>query len=491
MRSWCSHTARDASPSHSVSGAGYPQGLAGDEISMAARIVSVADSYDVMTSVRSYKKPMPAAEARAELTRCAGTQFDAVVVRAFLSISLGRLRVAMGPLSWLAQLSLFPQVAAAQAAGSVAATGAAVAMGATAGAIGIAASPNSAEEVAAEPAAEEVAIDAEVAPALPGAPVTSGEARPQGVEDPSPDTDDQPTREPVDNTDVVTVTTSIPGTTTLPPITVTTTVPPQLGGVPQTTAATTPSTPATAPAAPATTVVTAPGAPATTAPTTTATTTVTATAVTTTTIAAPTTTTAPAPTTTTAPASTTTPPTTTLPPVLLDRLYLAPSGPGDTVSQPVLPLVFDAPTVDSLPNYDTDRDSVPGLQILRSEDGVASNDPAEVQRFVLDDDREIQVSGDFKVELEVAALDFVKADVAVVGGLYRCDGASCAVVATAGKEAKNVDRFRKLNLNFGPVSTAFAAHESLEIRIAVDQDSEADMWLGFGTTSMRGIVRAG
>ena len=89
-------------------GRGYPHGLAGTDISLAGRIVAVADTYDVITSVRSYKKAISPAEARAELTRCAGTQFDPAVVRAFMNLSLGRLRLAMGPLSWLAQLPLFP-----------------------------------------------------------------------------------------------------------------------------------------------------------------------------------------------------------------------------------------------------------------------------------------------------------------------------------------------------------------------------------------------
>ncbi|MCA9506779.1 MAG: HD domain-containing protein, partial [Myxococcales bacterium] len=71
-------------------GRGYPQGLSGAGISLAARIVSVADSYDVMTSARSYKVPMAPEKARAELAACAGEQFDPAVVRAFLALTLGR-----------------------------------------------------------------------------------------------------------------------------------------------------------------------------------------------------------------------------------------------------------------------------------------------------------------------------------------------------------------------------------------------------------------
>jgi putative nucleotidyltransferase with HDIG domain len=67
-------------------GGGYPDGMRGDDIPMPARIVSVADAYCAMITRRSYKDAYPDAAARAELRRCAGTQFDPVVVDAFLAI---------------------------------------------------------------------------------------------------------------------------------------------------------------------------------------------------------------------------------------------------------------------------------------------------------------------------------------------------------------------------------------------------------------------
>lgn len=82
-------------------GKGYPNSLSGSAIPRAAAIVAVADSYEVMVAVRSYKKPMSASEARAELSRCAGTHFSPEVVRAFLSISIGRLRLIAGPIASL------------------------------------------------------------------------------------------------------------------------------------------------------------------------------------------------------------------------------------------------------------------------------------------------------------------------------------------------------------------------------------------------------
>jgi putative nucleotidyltransferase with HDIG domain len=86
-------------------GSGYPYGLAGDSISLGGRIVSVVDAYDVMTSTRSYKSPCSPEAARMELARCAGTQFDPVVVRAFLAVPVRNLRSLL-PLSWLGSLRI-------------------------------------------------------------------------------------------------------------------------------------------------------------------------------------------------------------------------------------------------------------------------------------------------------------------------------------------------------------------------------------------------
>jgi len=87
-------------------GSGYPHGLHGTEISLGARIVAVADAFEVMTANRSYQTAIKATAAREELARCAGKDFDPAVVRAFLQISIGRLRGVLGPLSFLPALPL-------------------------------------------------------------------------------------------------------------------------------------------------------------------------------------------------------------------------------------------------------------------------------------------------------------------------------------------------------------------------------------------------
>lgn len=85
-------------------GTGYPHRLRGAEISLAARIVSVADVYEVMTAPRPYKASLSVAAARVELTRVAGTQLDPAIVRAFLNISIGRLWRTVGIGAWIGQI---------------------------------------------------------------------------------------------------------------------------------------------------------------------------------------------------------------------------------------------------------------------------------------------------------------------------------------------------------------------------------------------------
>ena len=85
-------------------GTGYPHRLKGHEISLAARIVAVADVFEVMTAPRPYRLPMSVLAARRELVRVAGTQLDPVIVRAFLNVSVGRLWTTIGLGAWIAQI---------------------------------------------------------------------------------------------------------------------------------------------------------------------------------------------------------------------------------------------------------------------------------------------------------------------------------------------------------------------------------------------------
>lgn len=71
-------------------GRGYPDGLAGQDIPMGSRIITVVDAFDAMTSTRPYREPVPNEDGLEELERCAGTHFDPQVVRVFARLVRAR-----------------------------------------------------------------------------------------------------------------------------------------------------------------------------------------------------------------------------------------------------------------------------------------------------------------------------------------------------------------------------------------------------------------
>jgi HD-GYP domain-containing protein (c-di-GMP phosphodiesterase class II) len=84
IREWilCHHERPD--------GRGYPRGLVGDQIPLEARIVAVIDAYTAMRGDRPYRAARTHEDACRELRRCAGSQFDGAVVKAFLSVTARR-----------------------------------------------------------------------------------------------------------------------------------------------------------------------------------------------------------------------------------------------------------------------------------------------------------------------------------------------------------------------------------------------------------------
>jgi putative nucleotidyltransferase with HDIG domain len=72
-------------------GTGYPDGLGGEDIPLVARVVTVADVFDAITSNRPYRTALALGEAREEVARGTGSHFDPAVVEAFMRIPLGRL----------------------------------------------------------------------------------------------------------------------------------------------------------------------------------------------------------------------------------------------------------------------------------------------------------------------------------------------------------------------------------------------------------------
>jgi putative nucleotidyltransferase with HDIG domain len=72
-----------------VDGRGYPRGLAGEEVPRLSRMISIADTYDVMTARDSYRDPVSSADAIAELRRVSGAQLDGELVEIFIRQVLG------------------------------------------------------------------------------------------------------------------------------------------------------------------------------------------------------------------------------------------------------------------------------------------------------------------------------------------------------------------------------------------------------------------
>jgi putative nucleotidyltransferase with HDIG domain len=101
-------------------GTGYPAGTAGEEISYGGRVVAVVDAFETITATRPYKRPLHPAAAKAELARSAGSHFDPSVVRAFLGISVRRLRLIMGPMAWIGALPFLGAVPEASVRASMA-----------------------------------------------------------------------------------------------------------------------------------------------------------------------------------------------------------------------------------------------------------------------------------------------------------------------------------------------------------------------------------
>jgi len=473
LAGWLGESVRAVGEHHERwDGYGYPNGLRGTDISFAARIVAVADAFDVMTSVRSYKKPGTAAEARAELARCAGTQFDANVVRAFLSISLGKLRLAMGPLSWLTQLALFPTGLAGATAAAPALMAAA---GMTAAALGTAATPNTDTRRPSTQAAAVTVVEVQGDPDLSTVTVSVPAARASDTTGASATTgvisqgESTASTAPVATTQPTTETGTDPQArpTTVPGNVVDQTVPISRTPTSPTAVATTaaPHSPSPSTSPPSTPAPPTTPAPSTTQPATT-----------------------PPPTTT---PPTTTPPTTppTVPPTV-GRYLLGSSAPGDVASQSVLPLVSRAPLNSALPNLDTDHDSAPG-RLLKRSTGFAFGNTDRLQRFRLDPAGTIRMNGPTTLAMFVAAKDFRTDDVQVqatlldcIDSLGLCNTFATATVTFTGDD----DHFTQVTFDFGSHSRTLSASHNLELWITVTPASTHDMWMAYDTTGLESVL---
>ncbi|MGI9608442.1 MAG: HD-GYP domain-containing protein [Acidimicrobiales bacterium] len=429
LREWLGDWLLAASEHHErFDGTGYPAGIMGRDISLAGRITAVADTWDVITSARSYKSPMSHTAARAELVRCAGTQFDPQVVRAMLNVSLARAKRS-GPLAALTEMPVLAQVrtAIAGASASTAAAGVAT-LGVLAG--GLAEAPPIVES---PPPA--IAM-AETTPTSSAAPTTSTILGNNGG---------PATSEPATN----------PGSTT-------------------TTAATTANS-SLASTSSTTTSSSTPTTPASTSTTSTSTSTTSTTTTTTT------------PTTTTAKATTTVPPSGEF-----TTGWLSVSGPGNTESSPTLPFSLFSPGGSTLYNYDTDRDSEIGLTVKKDSAGLSTNDLAKKQEWKWVAPVETAITGRMILTLWAADKDLDSGEsIGLRVGAYACS-ASCVQLGVADWSASSTSGFREATLELGEVTTSLAEGDVLLLRVVVPGErSDGDVAIAYGTTSYAAYLWVG
>jgi hypothetical protein len=410
-------------------GTGYPKALAGSEISLAGRIVAVADAFDTITSVRSYKKGMAPADARAELARCSGTQFDPAVVRAFMAVSLGKLRLVAGPLAWLAHSPILGSVPAAGSA--VTSTVMAGAMTATMVAGGVAPLSPAEPDVAASTVVsvedlpfrivsdEDLALKPTLLPRATPTPRADAGLTPT----PTPPRGEEPKPTPADR---MAPDGPLPTPTRRGP---TPTMPPS------------PTTP--------------PSTKATPTPT-------------------PTPTPKPAPTPTPIPAA----------PLSL-KLYLTNPGSSDTMSSPVLAMTTSYPTGSTLPNYDTDRDADAGLLLLRGM-GVDDADPTRRQYWTANVGA-ADLPGTAQLKVGVSTIDFAPGSGELQVSLARCDLGltSCETLGTSDRPFAQGggSNFKWLSVNVNLSGGPSTERPVLRLAVAPSSASAADLWLAYGTAN--------
>ncbi|MEM7140721.1 MAG: HD-GYP domain-containing protein [Actinomycetota bacterium] len=431
LRPWLGEWARAVRDHHERwDGNGYPRGLSGAQISRAGRIVAVVDAFDVMTSNRSYKEPMSVSAARRELAACAGSQFDADIVRAFLAVGIGRLRLVMGPLSWLAHLPAVTRIPVGQIPTAAVSTAAAATVAVTS-AIAPVADPEPIESAAREVAVESVDPRPDTF-TLPVDPIT-GDPAVQNGRTPPPDQSEPPTE--------TTTTTTAPGAST------TTEAP---GSLTSTTTTTTTT------AEPTTTTT---GAPTASTSTTTSTTSTTS---------------------TTTSTSTTT---TTTPTDPLAEAYFGSNGEGPAAWNLGL---TGFPTHKTLPNYDTDLNGDPGRTIARSNEGLNDPDIEQVQIWSLQFASPWRAVGTPKIDIWVAAEDFDLGSTSIIEvHLAECDGGlNCTSLSKqqqAFDQAGFGDDFGMLSVVMPSIDEEIDAGNWLALGITVPNSSDDDVWLAFDT----------
>lgn len=176
--------------------------------------------------------------------------------------------------------------------------------------------------------------------------------------------------------------------------------------------------------------------------------------------------------------------------------YLKTNAPGNTTSATLLPLSTTVPTLGTLPNYDTNRDSAPGLLLAKSA-SLNETDSTKIQRWNLQTPVPLTLSGHVTLRLWTAMKSFspTKSGSMQVG-LYDCNppGSSCqqfatATVTSSGAWSGGSSAWVAKDFDFGTVSRTINANRHLQIRVIVRNSSADDMLVAYDTTSYPSVLR--
>ncbi|QZY29830.1 hypothetical protein [Nocardioides coralli] len=179
--------------------------------------------------------------------------------------------------------------------------------------------------------------------------------------------------------------------------------------------------------------------------------------------------------------------------------YLSNPGTGNTASSTHLDLVTTAPTLGSLPNYDTDRDAFPG-RLLQKGNGLSETDPTKHQLWSVSGPV-AAVNAPVKLRLWSAMKDFdTTKKSSVVAGLYQCNDnpnfTGCnllaqATVAPSGAWSGGSGGWVAKEWSFGTLTLAVPHNRRLYVKVAVNNASDDDVWFAYDTAAQPSALEIG
>jgi hypothetical protein len=156
---------------------------------------------------------------------------------------------------------------------------------------------------------------------------------------------------------------------------------------------------------------------------------------------------------------------------------------------PAASLSSDFPTLKTLPNYDPERDTYPGLLIQRGGSGMFESDPFKYQQWI-SSPTGVSLDGSFRLAFWSAMKDFGTSKRGIVDAfLLDCDssGSSCSLIAQGRRDifdwSGGWGSWNEYSINFGDVTYTVPDGRSLAVKIVVGADADDDMWFAYDSRS--------